>query len=854
MSDVSREQRRVPEIARAPHPSTEDATHLVSEDGRFLEVDEAACRLFGYSRDELLRLRVGDVDLAFDAHHWPSQWATLRARGLVRFESVGRHRDGSSFPIEVTADLVEHQGLLVARSIVRDLRTQRGAERRLSESEGRFRALFEQAIDGLMRTTLDGTILEANDALAHIVGLRHGRELVGTNVERFYAPPERRQELLAGSEGSERLHAQLWWKRRGGDRVRVELVGRREVTADGFVFSTFVRDVTLAHRQEQVLRALSDLSHGRGGEPLTRFGERLSQVLDQEARGVAIVRGRGGRRRVTHAWLDTVPVAPPTWPALPDDESAEALASALGVLDGAHVSVPIRDGGQEHGLILALGLGTPRVVALVRDAVAAFAERLAGELERMRDAERFAAIFEHAPNAVVIVTPEHLVVTANRRAAELLGRPREELHGAPLQPFLERPRDDDRGVLYVHRGSDRIPVEISESVLHDDEDELRVLALLDVSERVARDEARSRLEAELRRQQRIEALGTLAGGIAHDFNNLLAAILANAELAVASPVESGQAIDEIRRASHRGRELVGRILAFSRRQRSTRVVAALGPVLTEVERLVRASLTPGVDIELDIRDPSISARIDVTQIHQVVLNLVTNAWHAISPRGGTIRLSLDAVEASFARIRVADDGCGMTPEVQDRIFEPFFTTRPIGEGTGLGLSVAHGIVVDHDGQIRVSSIPGRGSSFEVLLPRVAPEPPTVPAPTTERPAQPVRVLLVDDEWSLVRPITRLLEREGYLVRAFSSPTAAMEAFFESPEAYDVVVSDLHMPDLDGVSLVERVRARRPSMPAILVSGNHDLEPARALPDVVRLDKPFRPGELVDALVRALAPR
>jgi CheY-like chemotaxis protein len=309
----------------------------------------------------------------------------------------------------------------------------------------------------------------------------------------------------------------------------------------------------------------------------------------------------------------------------------------------------------------------------------------------------------------------------------------------------------------------------------------------------------------------------------------------------------------------RGRELVARILAFGRRQRATRQVALLGPVVAEVGRLLRATLPTNIELALEIPDTDVAAEIDPTQIHQVVLNLATNASHAIGHASGHLRIALDVVDGtdesgrptSQARIRVADDGCGMSEEVIERAFEPFFTTKRVGEGTGLGLSVAHGIVVDHGGELRVTSEVGLGSELTVLLPRVAAptvrcETPSMPAP----PAHSIRVLLVDDEDSLARPLVRLLRQRGFRAETYSRALDALAAFRDAPNAFDVVITDLHMPELDGLELLRRIRAVRPGIAAVLISGNHQLH-ANEGADAVLLDKPFRPAELLAAVHQAL---
>jgi two-component system cell cycle sensor histidine kinase/response regulator CckA len=523
--------------------------------------------------------------------------------------------------------------------------------------------------------------------------------------------------------------------------------------------------------------------------------------------------------------------------------------------------VAIRDpDGKTVGHFVALGVRTMSAREWTREALELFAQRLGAEIARSRVEERSAAVFEHAPNAVVITDPGGRIVNANRHAELLFGRPRAELLGEALEDHVSRSGEDGELARARRRDGVEVPLEINEAPFRADEEDFVVVALLDVSERVARDEERRRLETELRSRQRLESLGTLAGGIAHDFNNLLAAILANADLAAASPEQADASLDEIRSVATRGRDLVARILAFGGRQRATRQVALLGPVVSEVVRLLRATLPTNIEITLEVPDGDVAAEIDSTQIHQVVLNLATNAAHAIGHAHGHIRVSLDALDrldergraAPHVRIRVADDGCGMSDEVIERAFEPFFTTKRVGEGTGLGLSVAHGIVVDHGGELRVASQLGLGSELTVLLPRASEVPASIELQlTSPRPARAIRVLLVDDEESLARPLARLLRQRGLSAQTFTRPAEALAAFRDSPDAFDVVVTDVHMPELDGIELLRRLRVLRAGLPAVLISGNHQLRAGEGT-GAVLLDKPFRPTDLVAAVHEALA--
>ncbi|MDO9250069.1 MAG: MASE3 domain-containing protein [Hydrogenophaga sp.] len=403
--------------------------------------------------------------------------------------------------------------------------------------------------------------------------------------------------------------------------------------------------------------------------------------------------------------------------------------------------------------------------------------------------------------------------------------------------------------------------------------------LTDVTDRSEAQEARRRLEQQLGEAQKMESIGTLASGIAHDFNNVLAAILGNARMAredlkAGKPADVALSLDQIIKASDRARNLVDRILSFSRRDAARRQVQPLLPVVRESLSLLRSTLPAGVQLIEHIDDPEASAEIDRTQLEQVLLNLCTNAWHALDDKGGRIEVRLGTVvldaAASFplgllpgrhVRLSVQDNGCGMDEPVRQRIFEPFFTTKPVGKGTGLGLSVVHGIVRSHDGAIGVHSKPGQGTRFDIFMP--APPGAVVPAPAPGASAQPAaesghgeRVLLIEDDLLMSSMLEKLLARHGYRVSHHNDPEQAMAAVRANPQAFDIVVTDYNMPQHSGLDVITAIRRLRPGLPTILVSGyvNDELR-ARAAAQGARhvLEKTRVLDELVKLLADTLRP-
>ena len=381
------------------------------------------------------------------------------------------------------------------------------------------------------------------------------------------------------------------------------------------------------------------------------------------------------------------------------------------------------------------------------------------------------------------------------------------------------------------------------------------------------------LEAQLRHAQKLEAMGTLAGGIAHDFNNILAAILGNVELARAELDRGGEVrsnLDEIGKATQRATSLVRQILTFSRRQIVERQAISLKPVLEEGLRLLRATLPASVDLSLTITPDAPDVLADPTQIQQILINLGTNAWHAFEGRGGQLRLCLERVEldaeqarrhanlsaGTYALLTVNDNGKGMDQATLERVFEPFFTTKPAGQGTGLGLSVVHGIVRNHEGAILVDSSPGKGTTFRIWLP--ASDSAAKVSNVTKTGLQQghgEHVLYLDDEPQLAELGRRMLTLLGYAPEVFLRPADALAALREAPERFDAIVTDFNMPIMSGVEFTSAVRAITASLPVILSSGfmtDAVKQSAKALGIQQFIAKPNTMQELGESLRASLA--
>jgi PAS domain S-box-containing protein len=497
---------------------------------------------------------------------------------------------------------------------------------------------------------------------------------------------------------------------------------------------------------------------------------------------------------------------------------------------------------------------------------------------------RYRDLFENAHDMLYTHDLAGNFTAINRRGEQLTGYTRDELlalnirhivapeHLELLQLMMARPRAGLPATMYevdiITKTGQRRTLEVSTQCI------ARAGAPLGV-QGIARDlTERTRLEVQLRQAQKMEALGTLAGGIAHDFNNILTAILGYTELALFTiPTENPpwHHLQAVRKAGQRAAALVQQILTFSRRTEQQRTPTQLQLLIQETLQFLRATLPTTIALQQDLDPRAGPVLADASQIHQVLLNLCTNAAHAMRETGGALHIRLEAIrlpteDASaphglgagpYVRLTVRDTGHGMPPEIRDRIFEPFFTTKGPGEGTGMGLSVVHGIIASHGGAITVESAPRHGTTVRVYLPESAELPVASARPEAPMPHGRECILFVDDEEALADLGHALLTALGYEVVAVTSSREALAVFQAAPERFDLVITDHTMPQLTGEGLAQALRCISPHIPIILCTGFSEAmtaEKAQALGIDAFCLKPFVLQELGQTIRRVLRQR
>ncbi|HWA73096.1 MAG TPA: PAS domain S-box protein [Polyangiaceae bacterium] len=776
-------------------------------------------------------------------------------------------------PSERECSWVERASYLAAIALLRHR-----AEQSLRASEARYRQMVDTAYEGVWLLDSQARTTFVNARTAELFGYAP-EEMLGRSLFDFIDESERAevQARLARRKRSISEQHEICYRRKNGEPLWALVAASPIHDERGNVVGA--------------LGMLTDITRLKQVEATLKHNElELRTIFDHAAIGIALVDEQGRPRRSNRAFQNMLGYSAAELREMPfpafthADDAATDFGLYQRMLAGELTSYQIekrflhREGQVVWGRLTAslvrelegepvLGIGMVEDITQQKRAEA----RISAQ----------AALLDQAKDAILVRSCEGVIEYWNKGAerlygwssAEAVGRNvsellfyRPEVFRAAQERLLEAGAWNGE-VEHVTRSGEQVIVESSWTLIRDDSGRPQsVLAInSDVTEK-------KRLEAQVFAVQRMESLGTLAGGIAHDFNNILAAILANLTLAAGDlgpdhPVQS--ALSEINQASLRAAALVRQILTFSRQSEPERRAVGLALVAGEAIKLLRATLPVSVSIETRFeRDvPEIFA--DATQVHQVVMNLGTNAAHAMSERGGVLRIECERALVSqalrtslgelrpgtYARLVVEDQGAGMDAATIERIFDPFFTTKGLGKGTGLGLSVVHGVLRAHEGGVTVQSTPAKGTRFELYFPAAQA---AVERAAAQRKALPrgrgERLLCVDDEGPIVRATTRLLERIGYEVVAHTEPRKALAELALESARFDAVVSDCSMPNLWGLEFVREIFRLRPGMPIVMTSGFIDPALERSLRELgIRefVAKPATIAELGAALDRLL---
>ncbi|MFO7860514.1 MAG: PAS domain S-box protein [Desulfosalsimonas sp.] len=493
-----------------------------------------------------------------------------------------------------------------------------------------------------------------------------------------------------------------------------------------------------------------------------------------------------------------------------------------------------------------------------KELIDAVAEMLGNIIEHVhaqtrlrRSEQKFRDIFHGSNDAVFIHYISGQIIEVNQVACSRLGYSREELllmttmdldDDEYLGTGPERIQDiDQQGSLVfesAHRCKDGSTIAIEISSRRIDYEGINCILCIarDITERKKVEQEREKLQAQLRQSQKMEAIGTLAGGIAHDFNNILSSVLGYTELSLEEAEKDSlvhQNLSQVLAAGNRAKDLVKQILRLSRREEQEFVPTPIVSLVKEALKMLRSTFPATIEIQENIRTEQAIVHADPTQLHQAIINLATNARDAMGDGSGVLEICLEPVSfdqtirkkspdimpGDYICIAIIDTGCGISDQYLNKIFEPYFTTKEKGTGTGLGLSMVHGIIKSHKGHISVHSESGKGTAFYIYLPLAEQSRPVSPARKQEPlPTGIEKILLVDDEQPIIEIQQRILERLGYQVTPRTSSIEALEAFRANPDKFDVLITDTTMPNMTGDRLAREVKQIRPGLPVVLSTG------------------------------------
>jgi PAS domain S-box-containing protein len=837
--------------------SVEDAIFVHDwESGAIVDVNPTACRVYGWTREEMLRLSVADFssnEPPYTADTALSYIGKAKRGETVRFEWHRRNKDGSLHWDEVVLKGATVGGVRRILASTREISDRKQAEHALRASEEQYRAIFNASADALVLRDADFRIVDVNATYERMSGWTRA-EVLG--VDRVVANPAEVAPTIRA------LHERAL----AGEPIALEVP---LVRRDGTRYELELRGVPIQHRgQPHVLYMGRDVTERKRAELALRTSEEQYRAIFNASADALVLWDNQYRRvdvnsayQTMYGWAREDVIGKgyedPRFPAEYARTRLELVRRALGGEDCQAELEAIRsDGTRLRTEVHAIPFrhrGEPHVLAIARD----ITERKQSEEALRASEEQYRAIFNASADAMLLRDDTMNIVDANPAFLALCGLSREQVIGRSHAPFVTEPFEAAaeqmlRDALAGGRGQLEAQTRAHDGTMLDVE--VRAMPMvyrgrphvLAIARNITADRRaeaeRQNFEGRLRQAQKMEAIGQLTGGIAHDFNNILASVMGYVVLAEERSADVGDAktadyLAQALSSCRRARDLIQQMLAFSRGGRGEPRELSMEEVVHEALPMLRAALPSTLAIEADADPSAPVVLIDEVQAHQVLLNLAINARDAM-PGGGVLRIGValaelhnasctsckNTIDGSFVELRVADSGSGIDPKLLERIFDPFFTTKALGKGTGMGLSMVHGIVHEHHGHVIVETTAGAGTTFRILLPARAPS----PRQSSVRQARQARrrriagrVLLVDDEPSVLAVMRETLSAWGLQITACQSAEAAERAFMAAPEDFDLLVTDHAMPLVTGIELAERLRARRPGLPWLLCTGYAD---------------------------------
>ena len=861
---------------------TEDSIYLVDRNSTYLFMNEKHLSRLGLQPDEFLGRTYGEfhseddtqvfsaiVEKVFKADR-PIQQEHRSLRDDKYFlRTLSPVKDPGDNTISIT---------VVSKDITELVRSQEA----LRESEDKYRNLVEESFDGIF-IQRGPNIVFANKRLNKMLGYEDG-ELIGQNHWLLYHPDY--QKLTR-----ERAQARM-----GGEEVahRYEVKFQRKDDS-WFYGEVNARAITFPHDEENGIQVwVKDIDERKQAEERLRF---LSSAVEQSSEGMAVADMEGNLIYVNHAWVEMhgyESFEELTGRHLSIFHDSEQLKNEVKPFNEMVMENGYHKG--EVGHICKDGKPFPTLMTttLIKDesgkpiafsGIAKDITDIKRAQEALRESEgKYRLLVENQTDLLVKIDREGKLRFVSPSYLKMFDTTEAELFGKTFLPVIH---PDDREITAREMKKLYAPPHtayVEQRVMAKDgwiwlawlgtavlDEEGRVTEIMglgrDISDKKQAEIEKERLQSQLQQSQKMEAVGTLAGGIAHDFNNILAIILGNAELASDDVPDSNPAsksLEAIRLASIRAKEMVQQLLSFSRQTDQEKRPLNLVPIVAESMKMLRNAIPASVEFKTCIPDYPCYILGDKGKINQIVMNLATNAAQAMSEKGGLLDVTLENIvlqeettcferllsPGSYAILKVRDTGGGINANIMNRVFEPYFTTKEVGKGTGMGLSVIHGLVKQHNGGIRVESELGKGTLFEVYFPVIMEKVKEEKTPKGKIEGGTEKILFVDDEPSIVDLNHQRLERLGYEVKSTTKPLEALEWFKADPNRFDVIITDMTMPRMTGDRLTKEILTIRPHMRVIICTGYSERmseKKAVALGARKYIEKPMDTRKLAAAL-------
>ncbi|MFH0976151.1 MAG: PAS domain S-box protein [Spirochaetota bacterium] len=860
-------------------------------DGMIMDVNQGFEELTGWKRSEVAGHTGPDIRFWIFPEDRDRMITDLKAgREVLHREVEFRRRNGEARTGSYSAKFIRISGEDHLVIVMRDITEQSLAEEKLRQSEEKFSKVFmlTPGMIGITRMK-DGLIIESNLGFETGSGWKHIESIGRTSLELgFWAIPEERKSMLEDLKAERDIdHREILFRRKDGS-LRTGVYSARTLKLSGENFVIFaIQDITehkqaedKLHQSEEQFRTLfmsmsegfylSEVIYDDYGNPCDyrylevnpRFERIMGLSRDQ-------IIGKRYKELVpvdTTQWLDTYfKVARFGEPLI-----YEFFSNEYNMYFSTYVYQSAKS----------------RISVIVIDVT----DRKLAEKKILEAETLYHTLVDALPDAVAVLDPEGRIKFASSNAMNLYGYDNiEDAIGHSFREIVSPESFEDvnnfflqlvenGGVLFIkniimlRKGVTWI-AEMHASAIKDGSGNIKEIigVTRDITEQKRMEEERRKLEQQLFQSQKLDAIGILAGGIAHDFNNVLSGIFGFTELSLSAlddPVRVKGYLQIVVSAAERARELVSQIVTFSRHSETELGEITPKYIINEALKLLRASIPSTIELRSNIKSKSVILG-NPTQLHQVVVNLCSNAAYAMKDNKGTIEISLDDydVDDEFIRLhpglypgkhillRVSDTGCGIQPDLISRIFEPFFTTKPQGEGTGLGLSVVQSIVKNFKGIINVFSELDKGTTFNIIIPAISTEKEeTIKEETADMPGGFEKLLLLDDEKTILNAVRLILINLGYSVFAYNDSIEALKAFQENPGGYDLIITDYTMPHLTGIDIAVKMKEIRKDIPVILCSGviHKEIEEAvheAGISELLR--KPLRTAELAHAIRRVL---